>query len=91
MKGKKLLILGGNPETAALVGVANDMGIHTIVVDPIKQSPAKLAAKESYEIDALNVDALEELALEIDIDGVLVGVADLAPKIDLLKFVNCII
>ena len=77
MQAKKLMILGGNPETAALVRVANDMGVHTIVVDPIKQSPAKLVAKESYDIDALNVDALEELALKIGIDGVLVGVADI--------------
>ena len=53
------------------------MGVHTIVVDPVKQSPAKLVAKESFEIDALNVDALEKLASKIGVDGVLVGVADI--------------
>jgi len=77
MKAKKLMILGGNPETAALVEVANDMGIHTIVVDPVKNSPAKRQARESYEVDALDVDALEKLALKVGIDGVLVGVADI--------------
>ena len=30
-EGKRLLILGGNPETKALVEVANSMGIKTIV------------------------------------------------------------
>ena len=35
-EGKKLLILGGNPETSALVRVANDMGIKTIVASGIE-------------------------------------------------------
>lgn len=30
-EGKKLLILGGNPETTPLVEIANSMGIKTIV------------------------------------------------------------
>ena len=77
MKAKKLMILGGNPETAALVSVANEMGIHTIVVDPVSDSPAKKVARESYEIDGLDVDALEKLAVKLGVDGVLVGVADI--------------
>jgi len=77
MKTKKLMILGGNPETAALVSVANEMGIHTIVVDPVSDSPAKKVARDSYEIDGLDVDALESLAIKLDVDGVLVGVADI--------------
>ena len=30
-EGKKLLIMGGNPETSPLVRLANEMGIKTIV------------------------------------------------------------
>ena len=30
-EGKKLLILGGNPETTPLVEIANGMGVKTIV------------------------------------------------------------
>jgi len=77
MKAKKLLILGGNPETAALVSVANDMGVHSIVVDPVPNSPAKKVAHEAHEVDGLDVDALEKLAIKLDVDGVLVGVADI--------------
>lgn len=77
MKAKKLMILGGNPETAALVSVANEMGVHTIVIDPVPDSPAKKVARESHEIDGLDVDALEKLAIKLDVDGVLVGVADI--------------
>ena len=38
---KKLIILGGNPETAVLVDIAESMGIHTIVIDPVPNTPAK--------------------------------------------------
>ncbi len=38
---KKLMILGGNPETAILVDTAISMGIYTIVVDPNPDAPAK--------------------------------------------------
>ena len=38
---KKLIILGGNPETGVLVDIANSMGIYTIVIDPNPYAPAK--------------------------------------------------
>ena len=46
LAGKKLLILGGNPETTPLVEVANQMGVYTIVTsgrssDPAKKRPGK--------------------------------------------------
>ena len=53
---KKLIILGGNPETGVLVDIANSMGIHTIVVDPNPNAPAKKNASESYDIDGFDVD-----------------------------------
>ena len=39
LQDKKLLILGGNPETRVLVEIANSLGIYTIVVDPNPSSP----------------------------------------------------
>ena len=41
LKGKKLLILGANPETANLVRVAQEMGVTTIVTDYDSNAPAK--------------------------------------------------
>ena len=38
------MILGGNPETGALVQVANALGIHTVVVDPNPAAPADCRA-----------------------------------------------
>jgi len=77
VSGKKLMILGANPETIPIVEVARLMGVHTIVVDPVQNSPAKKIAHESYCVDGLDVDALYNLALKIKIDGVLLGVADI--------------
>lgn len=77
MKNKRLLILGGNPETGALVLHANKLGIHTIVIDPNPNAPAKINAYESYNINVMDVDQLYEKANNLKLDGVLVGVADI--------------
>jgi len=76
-EGKKLLILGGNPETSALVILANDMGIKTIVTSARHTDDAKKYAWKSYDVDGMDVDCVIELARDEKVDGVLVGVADI--------------
>lgn len=76
-EGKKLLILGGNPETTPLVEVANNMGIKTIVTSGRHTDPAKQAAWKAYDVDGMDVPGLIALAKEEQVDGVLVGVADI--------------
>lgn len=72
----KIAILGGNPETGALVQVANNMGLHTVVLDPYPHSPAKSHAMTTYDIDVTDLDAVDRVIQEEHIAGVLVGVAD---------------
>jgi biotin carboxylase len=74
---KKLLILGGNPETGVLVQIANKLGIITIVVDPNPFAPAKRFSKKHYNIDGFDIPNLIIVAKNENIDGVLVGVADI--------------
>ena len=76
-EGKKLLILGGNPETTPLVEIANSMGIKTIVSSARHTDPAKKAAWKAYDVDGMDVPGLIALAREEKVDGVLVGVADI--------------
>lgn len=76
-EGKKLLILGGNPETTPLVEIANDMGVKTIVSSGRTTDPAKKAAWKAYDVDGMDVDGLIALAKAEQVDGVLVGVADI--------------
>lgn len=77
---KKLIILGGNPETAILVNIAKSMGIYTIVIDMGADSPAKRNADKSYDLDVFEVDKIVQIANDNNVDGVLVGVADILVK-----------
>ena len=80
LRNKKLLVLGANSETANIVKVSQQLGVYTIVTDYNPDAPAKKVADKSFNIDAMNVDALYKMAVDEKIDGILVGVAD--PLID---------
>ena len=75
--GKKLLILGGNPETVPLVEIANRMGVKTIVTSNVQNEPAKKIAWKSFNVNGMDVPAVVSLARNEQVDGVLVGVADI--------------
>jgi biotin carboxylase len=77
LAGKRLLILGGNPETGVLVEKANNLGIYTIVIDPNPNAPAKLLSKKRYNIDGFDITTLTKVAKDEMVDGILVGVADI--------------
>jgi predicted ATP-grasp superfamily ATP-dependent carboligase len=79
-KNKKLLILGGNPETIELVQKAKENGIYTIVLDPNPNSPAKVYADKKVNIDGLDTKAILTWIKENPIDGIMVGVADILVK-----------
>lgn len=77
LTGKKLLIIGANPETVPLVEVANQMGILTYVTSNRTDDAAKKYAYKSCDVDGMDVSALISLVKSEQIDGVLVGVADI--------------
>ena len=74
---KRLLILGGNPETAGVVLTAKRMGVVTYVVDLVDNSPAKRVSDYSFNGNAADIKFLNKIILDNNIDGVLVGVADI--------------
>ena len=76
IKGKKILILGGSSDSVETVRNANDMGLRTIVVDPVPGSPAKKIAWKSYDVDAIDLEALVKISMEEQVDGVLVGLSE---------------
>jgi len=90
LKGKKLIILGGNPETGVLVETANEMGIYTVVIDPNPDAPAKQFALKHYNIDGFDIPNLVKVAKSEAVDGVLVGVADILvpPYLQLCEVLN---
>lgn len=72
----KIIILGGNAETGALVEVANSLGFYTIVVDPYPNAIAKLKAHKAYDVDVTDAVSVDEIVHSETPTGVLVGVAD---------------
>lgn len=76
MQGKRLLILGANPETTRLVRAANAMGVETFVADNNPRAHAKQIAHRAVDIDGSDVPALATLVMSERIDGVMLGVAD---------------
>lgn len=77
LKGKKLLILGANPETIPLVQVANELGVKTLVTSNIPTDAAKKYAWKACDVDGMDVPGLIALANREKVDGILVGVADI--------------
>ena len=77
MEGKKLLILGANPETIPLVQAANELGVKTLVTSNVPDDAAKKYAWRACNVDGMDVPGLITLAREEQVDGVLVGVADI--------------
>lgn len=77
LAGKKLLILGANPETIPLVQVANEMGVKTLVTSNVPTDAAKKYAWKACDVDGMDVPGLIALANKEKVDGVLVGVADI--------------
>ncbi len=73
---KKLIILGGNPETIQIVKKAKEMGVKTIVIDPNSNSPAKKYAHESFNYDGFDIENIKKIFRATKSDGILVGVAD---------------
>ena len=74
---KKLLILGGTSISRQIVYAAHEMEIDVYVTDYCNNSPAKLIADKSFMVSATDVDGVVELIQDENIDGVLMGYADL--------------
>ena len=78
LKGKRLLILGGNTLSCDIVNAAKRLGVYTIVTDwyDTERSPAKLIADEYWNEEVFRPDCLIQLVKERGVDGALTGFSD---------------
>lgn len=78
LRGKKLLILGGNRISIEIVVAAKDMGVITYVLDwnKYEDAPAKRVADHYYVISLADIDKVVEIIKEEGIDGVITGFTD---------------
>lgn len=75
--GKKILILGATAQTVPFIETAHEMGIITYVADHIESSPAKKYADYPLNINCFDIDALEGVVYKENIDGIVLGCADI--------------
>jgi len=78
IKGKKILILGGNALTIDIVKAAQQLGLYTIVTDwnTPEKSPAKTVADE-YWMDSLSdIEVLTAKVRQNGINGIITGFSD---------------
>ena len=78
LKGKRLLILGGDAASIDIVEAAKAMGIYTIVTDwyDTKRSPAKLVADEYWNEEIFKPELIAQLIKEHNVNGVITGFTD---------------
>lgn len=92
LQGKKILILGGNSASCAIVEEAKKLGAYVIVTDwyDTKRSPAKLLADEYWNEEVFRPDILSDLVKQHNIDGVFTGYTDsyLRPYQELCELSN---
>ncbi len=77
LTGRKLLILGATSQTVPFVEEAKKMGIITYVADHLENSVAKRYADHPLLINCFDIDGLEKIVAEEEIDGIMVGCADI--------------
>lgn len=75
-KGKKLMILGATAYITNVVKIAQSMGVYTIVVDPIENSPAKKVSNKSYNVNTTDKESLLEIAITEKVDGIMTAYSD---------------
>lgn len=87
----KIMILGGANLHCKLVEAAHQMEKETIVVDNVKNSPAKLISDYSYDIDVKDVDRLADICRNQNIKAVLSAYLDFCQPYyqKLCSLLNC--
>ncbi|MDP3387192.1 MAG: ATP-grasp domain-containing protein [Eubacteriales bacterium] len=76
IRGKKLLILGGNRISCEIIKAAKKLGVYVVVTDYLENSPGKKIADESYMISTTDVEGVVNLIKCEQIDGILTGFID---------------
>lgn len=78
VKGKKLLILGGDAISKDIVNMAHTMGVYVIVTDwyDTLRSPAKLIADEYWNESIMDYDKICTLIKDNGVNGIITGFTD---------------
>ena len=75
---EKLMILGASVYQVPLIKTANEMGLHTIISSIPGNYPGFAFARESFDINTVDKEAILELCRENEIDGITTTGTDVA-------------
>lgn len=73
---KRLLVLGGTSISRQIVYAAHELNYDVYVTDYYEDSPCKKIAEKSFMVSCTDVDRVVQLIKEENIDGVIMGYAD---------------
>ena len=76
VQGKKLLFLGAIRALIEPIEMAKSMGIRTIAIDYLPNSPAKNVADESYLISTTDIEAVVDFCRKEKVDGIFTAFTD---------------
>jgi biotin carboxylase len=71
MKQKKLMLLGGLRYLLPVIKAAHELGVYVITVDYIPDNIAHKYSDEYHNVSILDKDAVLQLAIQLNIDGIM--------------------
>ncbi len=75
---KKVMLLGGNYFQTTAIKAAKELGCHVISVDYIPENPGHEYADEYYNISTTDREKVLELAVKLNIDGIISYASDVS-------------
>lgn len=76
LRGKRLLFLGAIRALCEPINVAKQMGIYTIALDYLPDSPAKKVADKAYLVSTTDIDAVVDVCKKEKVDGLFTAFTD---------------
>ena len=73
---KKILLLGGSAQQVVAIEKAKSLGYYTVLCDYLPDNPGQYVADKFYQVSTTDVEAVYEVALREQINGILAYASD---------------
>ncbi len=73
---KKILLLGGSAQQVVAIEKAKSLGYYTVLCDYLPDNPGQYVADKFYQVSTTDVEAVYEVALKEQVNGILAYASD---------------
>lgn len=73
---KKILLLGGSAQQVVAIKAARNLGFYTVLCDYLPDNPGQYEADIFYQVSTTDIEAVYEVALKEQVDGILAYASD---------------